>query len=213
MRKKIEAQMCIDAIDIYGLSEVMGPGVASECIETKDGPVIWEDHFYPEIINPHTGQVLPEGSQGELVLATLTKEALPVIRYRARDLTSLLPPTARSMRRMARITGRSDDMLIIRGVNLFPSQIEELMLKQQGIAPHYLLEVTRDAHLDALSVQVECTAGIAGDSSVRNRLTIELQRDIKDVIGISARVIVCPPGTLERSPGKATRVVDRRNLS
>jgi len=213
MRKEIETRMGIDAIDIYGLSEVMGPGVASECIETKDGPVIWEDHFYPEIINPHTGQVLPEGSQGELVLTTLTKEALPVIRYRTRDLTSVLPPTARSLRSMAKITGRSDDMLIIRGVNLFPSQIKELMLKQQGLAPHYLLEVTRDAHLDALSVQVECTEVVAGDSSVRNRLTIELQRDIKDVVGISARVIVCPPGTLERSPGKAKRVVDKRNLS
>jgi phenylacetate-CoA ligase len=213
MRRKIETQMGIDAVDIYGLSEVMGPGVASECIETKDGPVIWEDHFYPEVVNPHTDQVLPEGSQGELVLTTLTKEALPVIRYRTRDLTSLLPPSARSMRRMARITGRCDDMLIIRGVNLFPSQIEELMLKQQGLAPHYLLEVTRDAHLDALSVQVECTEGVAGDSSVRNRMTIELQRDIKDVIGISARVIVCAPGALERSPGKAKRVVDKRNLS
>ncbi|HEY6924716.1 MAG TPA: phenylacetate--CoA ligase PaaK [Steroidobacteraceae bacterium] len=212
MRKEIETRMGIEAIDIYGLSEVMGPGVASECIETKDGPVLWEDHFYPEIINPHTGQVLPEGSQGELVLTTLTKEALPVIRYRTRDLTSLLPPTARSMRRIAKITGRSDDMLIVRGVNLFPSQVEELMLKQQGLAPHYLLEVTRDGHLDALSVQVECTEGVAGDSSVRNRLTIELQRDIKDVIGISVRVIVCPPGTLERSPGKAKRVVDKRNL-
>jgi len=212
MRKEIETRMGIDAVDIYGLSEVMGPGVASECIETKDGPVVWEDHFYPEIINPHTGQVLPDGSQGELVFTSLTKEALPVIRYRTRDLTSLLPPTARSMRRMAKITGRSDDMLVIRGVNVFPSQIEELMLKQQGLAPHYLLEVTRDAHLDALSVQVECTEGVAGDSSVRNRLTIELQRDIKDVVGISARVIVCPPGTLERSPGKAKRVVDKRNL-
>ena len=213
MRKEIETRMGIDAVDIYGLSEVMGPGVASECIETKDGPVIWEDHFYPEIINPHTGQVLPEGSQGELVFTTLTKEALPVIRYRTRDLTSLLPPTARSMRRMAKITGRSDDMLIIRGVNVFPSQVEELMLKQRGLAPHYLLEVTRDGHLDALSVQVECTEDVAGDSSVRNRLTIELQRDIKGIIGISARVIVCPPGTLERSPGKAKRVVDKRNLS
>ncbi len=211
MRKEIETRMGIDAVDIYGLSEVMGPGVASECIETKDGPVIWEDHFYPEIINPHTGQVLPAGSQGELVFTTLTKEALPVIRYRTRDLTSLLPPTARSMRRMAKITGRTDDMLIIRGVNVFPSQIEELMLKQPGLAPHYLLEVTRDAHLDALSVHVECTEVVAGDSSIRNRLTIELQRDIKAVIGISARVIVSPPGTLERSPGKAKRVVDKRN--
>src|SRR6185437_1680454 len=150
MRQAIEKRMGIAAVDIYGLSEVMGPGVASECVETKDGPTIWEDHFYPEIINPHTGQMLPDGSHGELVFTTLTKEALPVIRYRTRDLTSLLPPTARSMRRMAKITGRSDDMLIIRGVNVFPSQIEELMLKQQGLAPHYLLEVTRDAHLDAL---------------------------------------------------------------
>jgi phenylacetate-CoA ligase len=212
MRNEIQTRMGIDAVDIYGLSEVMGPGVASECIETKDGPVIWEDHFYPEIIHPHTGQVLPEGTHGELVFTTLTKEALPVIRYRTRDLTSLLPPTARSMRRMAKITGRSDDMLIIRGVNVFPSQIEELMLRQVGLAPHYLLEITRDGHLDALSVQVECTVGVAGDGGLRNRLTIELQRDIKDVIGISARVQVCPPGTLERSTGKAQRVVDKRNL-
>jgi phenylacetate-CoA ligase len=189
----------------------MGPGVASECVETKDGPVIWEDHFYPEIVDPRTGQVLAEGSHGELVFTSLTKEALPVIRYRTRDLTRLLPPTARSMRRMAKITGRSDDMLIIRGVNVFPSQIEELLLKQQGLAPHYLLEVTRDAHLDALSVQVECTEGIAGDSGLRNRLTIELQRDIKDTIGISARVIVSAPGAIERSAGKAKRVIDKRN--
>jgi phenylacetate-CoA ligase len=213
MRQEIEHGFAMDAVDIYGLSEVMGPGVASECVETKDGPVIWEDHFYPEIIHPHTGQVLPDGTHGELVFTTLTKEALPVIRYRTRDLTSLLPPTARSMRRMAKITGRSDDMLIIRGVNVFPSQIEELMLKQKGLAPHYLLEVSRDGHLDALSVQVECAEGIAGDSGLRDRLTIELQRDIKDVIGITARVIVCGPGTLERSAGKARRVVDKRNPS
>jgi phenylacetate-CoA ligase len=213
MRQEIQTRMGIDAVDIYGLSEVMGPGVASECLETKDGPVVWEDHFYPEIINPHTGQVLPDGSQGELVLTTLTKEALPVIRYRTRDLTSLQPPTARSMRRMAKITGRSDDMLIIRGVNVFPSQIEELILKQRGLAPHYLLEVTRDAHLDVLSVHVECTADAAGDSGVRDRLVIDLQRDIKEVVGISARVVVCTPGTLERSAGKAKRVVDKRNLS
>jgi phenylacetate-CoA ligase len=211
MRTQIETRMGIDAVDIYGLSEVMGPGVASECVETKDGPVIWEDHFYPEIVDPRTGQVLPQGSQGELVLTSLTKEALPVIRYRTRDLTRLLPPTARSMRRMAKITGRSDDMLIIRGVNVFPSQIEELLLKQQGLAPHYLLEVTREAHLDALSVEVECTEGIAGDSALRNQLTIELQRDIKDTIGISARVIVSAPGAIERSAGKAKRVVDKRN--
>jgi len=213
MRQEIQTRMGIDAVDIYGLSEVMGPGVASECIETKDGPVIWEDHFYPEVINPHTGQVLPDGTQGELVFTTLTKEALPVVRYRTRDLTSLLPPSARSMRRMARITGRSDDMLIIRGVNVFPSQIEELMLKRGGLAPHYLLEVTRDGHLDSLSVQVECTDGAAGDSGLRDRLTIELQRDIKDVVGISARVVVQKPGTLERSAGKARRVVDKRNLT
>ena len=213
MRQEIQARMGIDAVDIYGLSEVMGPGVASECIETKDGPVIWEDHFYPEVIHPHTGQVVPDGTQGELVFTTLTKEALPVIRYRTRDLTSLAPPTARSMRRMAKITGRSDDMLIIRGVNVFPSQIEELMLKREGLAPLYLLEVSRDGHLDSLSVQVECTEGIAGDGSMRDRITIELQRDIKDVIGISARVVVQKPGTLERSAGKARRVVDKRNLT
>ena len=213
MRQEIQTRMGIDAVDIYGLSEVMGPGVASECIETKDGPVIWEDHFYPEVINPHTGQVLPDGTQGELVFTTLTKEALPVVRYRTRDLTSLLPPSARSMRRMAKITGRSDDMLIIRGVNVFPSQIEELMLKRGGLAPHYLLEVTRDGHLDSLSVQVECTDGAAGDSGLRDRLTIELQRDIKDVVGITARVVVQKPGTLERSAGKARRVVDKRNLT
>ena len=213
MRQEIQALMGIDAVDIYGLSEVMGPGVASECVETKDGPVIWEDHFYPEVINPHTGQVLPDGTQGELVFTTLTKEALPVIRYRTRDLTTLLPPTARAMRRMAKITGRSDDMLIIRGVNVFPSQIEELMLKRAGLAPHYLLEVTRDGHLDSLSVQVECTEGIAADNNLRDRITIELQRDIKDVVGITARVVVQRPGTLERSAGKARRVVDKRNLT
>jgi phenylacetate-CoA ligase len=213
MRAEIQTLMGIDAVDIYGLSEVMGPGVASECVETKDGPVIWEDHFYPEVINPHTGQVLPDGTQGELVFTTLTKEALPVIRYRTRDLTSLLPPTARAMRRMAKITGRSDDMLIIRGVNVFPSQLEELMLKRPGLAPHYLLEVTRDGHLDSLSVQVECTEGAAADSGRRDRLTIELQRDIKDVVGITARVVVQRPGTLERSTGKAKRVVDKRNLT
>ena len=213
MRQEIQTLMGIDAVDIYGLSEVMGPGVASECVETKDGPVIWEDHFYPEVINPHTGQVLPDGTQGELVFTTLTKEALPVIRYRTRDLTTLLPPTARAMRRMAKITGRSDDMLIIRGVNVFPSQIEELMLKRAGLAPHYLLEVTRDGHLDSLSVQVECTEGIAADNNLRDRITIELQRDIKDVVGITARVVVQRPGTLERSAGKAKRVVDKRNLT
>jgi phenylacetate-CoA ligase len=211
MRTQIETRMGIDAVDIYGLSEVMGPGVASECVETKDGPVIWEDHFYPEIVDPSTGQVLADGAHGELVFTSLTKEALPVIRYRTRDLTRLLPPTARSMRRMAKITGRSDDMLIIRGVNVFPSQIEELLLKQQGLAPHYLLEVTRDAHLDVLSVQVECTEGIAADGALRDRLMLALQHDIKDTVGVSARVIVSAPGAIERSAGKAKRVVDKRN--
>src|SRR3954452_2590440 len=147
----------MDAVDIYGLSEVMGPGVASECVETKDGPCIWEDHFYPEVIDPNTGEPLPDGTEGELVFTSLTKEALPVIRYRTRDLTRLLPPTARSMRRMARITGRSDDMLIIRGVNVFPSQIEELILRMPQLAPNYLLVLDKDSHLDCLTVQVELT--------------------------------------------------------
>ena len=210
MRTQIQNRMGIDAVDIYGLSEVMGPGVASECVETKDGPVIWEDHFYPEIVDPRTGQVLAEGSHGELVFTSLTKEALPVIRYRTRDLTRLLPPTARSMRRMAKITGRSDDMLIIRGVNVFPSQIEELLLKHAGLTPHYQLEVTRDGHLDAISVRVECIAAVAADGESRNLLTIKLQDDIKDTVGISARVIVSDPGSIERSAGKAKRVIDKR---
>jgi phenylacetate-CoA ligase len=210
MRNEIQTRMGIDAVDIYGLSEVMGPGVASECIETKDGPVIWEDHFYPEIIDPKTGQVLPEGSHGELVFTTLTKEALPVIRYRTRDLTSLLSPTARSMRRIARITGRSDDMLIIRGVNVFPSQIEDLLLRHPGLTPHYQLEVTRNGHLDAISVQVECTEAVAADLDSRKLLMARLEKDIKDVIGISARVIVADPSSIERSAGKAKRVIDRR---
>ena len=210
LRAQIESRAGLQALDIYGLSEVMGPGVASECIETKDGPVIWEDHFYPEIVDPATGEVLPEGAQGELVLTSLTKEALPVIRYRTRDLTSLLPPTARSMRRMARITGRCDDMLIIRGVNMFPSQIEELLLKLPGLAPHYQLELTREAHLDQLAVKVECVETIAGDGSLRSRLQHELQGSIKATIGISTQVVVCDPGSIERSVGKARRVIDRR---
>ena len=210
LRAQIESRAGLQALDIYGLSEVMGPGVASECIETKDGPVIWEDHFYPEIVDPATGEVLPEGAQGELVLTSLTKEALPVIRYRTRDLTSLLPPTARSMRRMARITGRCDDMLIIRGVNMFPSQIEELVLKLPGLASHYQLELTREAHLDQLAVKVECLETIAGDGSLRSRLQHDLQGSIKATIGISTQVVVCDPGSIERSVGKARRVIDRR---
>jgi len=213
MRAAIEAKLDIDAIDIYGLSEVMGPGVASECIETKDGPVIWEDHFYPEIINPHTGQVLPEGSQGELVLTTLTKEALPVIRYRTRDLTSLLPPTARSMRRMAKITGRSDDMLIIRGVNVFPTQIEELILKMPKLAPQYQLVVTRDGHLDKLEViaelRIDLTSAIS--ASETDGLARELEHRIKTHVGVSTRVRLVAAAGIERTlTGKARSVVDQR---
>ncbi len=210
LRAQIESRAGLQALDIYGLSEVMGPGVASECIESKDGPVIWEDHFYPEIVDPATGAVLPGGAPGELVLTSLTKEALPVIRYRTHDLTSLLPPTARSMRRLARITGRSDDMLIIRGVNVFPSQIEELLLKLPGVAPHYQLELTREAHLDQLAVKVECLESIAADGPARSRLQCDLQGSIKAMIGISTQVVVCDPGSIERSAGKARRVIDKR---
>jgi phenylacetate-CoA ligase len=210
LRAEIETRVGLDALDIYGLSEVMGPGVASECIETKDGPVIWEDHFYPEIIDPVSGAVLPDGAQGELVFTTLTKEALPLIRYRTRDLTALLPPSARSMRRMARISGRSDDMLIIRGVNLFPSQIEELLLKVAGLAPHYQLEITREGHLDQVTVAVECVPELAADAAARKRAQHELQSGIKSSVGISTRVSVGDPGSIERSLGKARRVIDRR---
>jgi phenylacetate-CoA ligase len=210
MRVEIEQRMGLDAVDIYGLSEVMGPGVASECVETKDGPVIWEDHFYPEVIDARSGHVLQDGVEGELVFTSLTKEALPIIRYRTRDLTRLLPPTARSMRRMARITGRSDDMLIIRGVNVFPSQIEELLLALRGLTPHYVLEVTRESHLDSLTVKVECGADLGGDTHARTRLGQELQFNIKERIGVTAHIAVVDPGSLERSLGKAKRVIDKR---
>jgi phenylacetate-CoA ligase len=210
MRRQLEARLGLDALDIYGLSEVMGPGVASECIESKDGAVIWEDHFYPEILDPTTGESLPDGEVGELVITTLTKEALPVIRYRTRDLTALLPPTARTMRRMARISGRSDDMLIVRGVNVFPSQIEEQLLRIAGLAPHYQLEVTRETQLDQLAVSVECQHEVAADALTRARLARELESHIKALIGISARVVVCDPGSMERSTGKARRVIDHR---
>ena len=208
MRREIEERLEIDAVDIYGLSEVGGPGVANECIESKDGPVIWEDHFYPEIINPDTGEVLPDGEYGELVFTTLTKEALPMIRYRTRDLTRLLPPTSRSMRRMDKITGRSDDMLIIRGVNVFPSQIEEIVLKIRGLSPHYQLTVDRDGNMDSLSVCVECRESL--DASGVTTLSQELQKQIKSLIGINAAVDVVAPGGVERSEGKAKRVVDKR---
>ncbi len=210
LRAEIEQRIGADALDIYGLSEVMGPGVASECVETKDGPVIWEDHFYPEIIDPVTGAVLPDGAQGELVFTTLSKEALPLVRYRTRDLTALLPPSARSMRRMARITGRSDDMLIIRGVNLFPTQIEELLLQIDGLAPHYQLEVTRAGQLDEVVVHVECVDQRCNDEQVRVQLQQVLQQNIKACIGVSTRVSVREPGSIERSAGKARRVIDRR---
>ena len=208
LRAELEQRAGLDALDIYGLSEVMGPGVACECLETKDGPVIWEDHFYPEIIDPASGAVLPEGERGELTFTSLTKEALPMIRYRTRDLTALLPPTARAMRRMARISARSDDMLIVRGVNVFPSQIEELVLKLPGLAPHYQLELSRAAHLDQLTVLVECleTAGV----EARARLAHELRLSIKAMIGISTEVRVGEAGSVERSTGKARRVIDRR---
>jgi len=210
MRVDIEQRVDLDAVDLYGLSEVMGPGVACECVEAKDGAVIWEDHFLPEIVDPETGAVLPDGDLGELVFTSLTKEALPVIRYRTRDRTRLLPPTARSMRRMARITGRTDDMLIIRGVNVFPSQIEELIVGRPHLAPHYVLEVKREGALDQLEVIVELDAQAANVAAVRDEASRDLQRRIKSYIGVSAEVSVCNPGTIERSTGKAKRVFDRR---
>ena len=211
MRREIEATFGIDAIDIYGLSEVIGPGVANECAETKDGPVIWEDHFYPEIIDPLTGEVLPEGNQGELVFTSLTKEAMPIIRYRTRDLTRLLPPTARSMRRIDRITGRSDDMLIIRGVNVFPSQIEELILKQPKLSPHYVIELSRDGHLDAIKVNVEIKPEFEFASGPEKEFVAhDLQHHIKSYIGVSAKIEVVEVGGIERSVGKAKRVIDKR---
>jgi len=211
MREEIERRLHIEAIDLYGLSEVMGPGVACECIESKDGPVIWEDHFYPEIVDPETGMPLPDGELGELVFTSLTKEALPIIRYRTRDLTRLLPPTSRSMRRMGKITGRSDDMLIIRGVNVFPSQIEEVILKRAGLSAHYLLEVTREGPLDDLAVLVELKPSHTNASkSERRQLELELQHHIKSYIGVTTEVRVVDPGSVERSVGKAKRVVDKR---
>jgi phenylacetate-CoA ligase len=207
MRVEIENRFALDAVDIYGLSEIMGPGVASECVETKDGPVIWEDHFYPEIVDPHTQRVLGDGEEGELVFTSLTKEAMPVIRYRTRDLTRLLPPTARSMRRMAKITGRSDDMLIIRGVNVFPSQIEELVLRTTGLAPLYQLECTKEGALDGLTVHVECLEEAFASEQDRTRAARELARHVKSYIGINVDVKVHDPGAIERSAGKAKRLV------
>ena len=210
MRGELQSRLGIAAMDLYGLSEIIGPGVAAECVESRDGPVVWEDHFYPEIIDPDTGAVLPEGSPGELVFTSLTKEALPIVRYRTRDLTRLLPPTARSFRRMGKITGRSDDMLIIRGVNVFPSQIEEQILKVQRLSPHYLLEVSRRGHMDELDVRVETKADTLSADD-REAAARELQHHIKSLIGINTRIHVQNVGTVERSQGKAKRVVDLRS--
>ena len=210
MRGEIELRAGLDAVDIYGLSEVMGPGVSSECIESKDGPVVWEDHFYPEVIDPITGEVLPDGSEGELVFTSLTKEALPVIRYRTRDLTRLLAPTSRAMRRMDKITGRSDDMLIIRGVNVFPTQIEELILKMPALAPHYQLTVSRDGHLDKLAVTGELRDLSQSQAAVA-ALARELEHNIKTFVGVTVSVTLAAPEGIERTlTGKAKRVIDQR---
>ena len=213
MRAEIERKLGIDAIDIYGLTEVMGPGVACECIETKDGPVIWEDHFYPEIIDPETGEVLPDGELGELVFTSLTKEAFPVIRYRTRDLTRLLPPTARSFRRIGKITGRSDDMLIIRGVNVFPTQIEEQILRDKRLAGTYQILVTRDGHMDNVEVRCEVQRELSGKlpPSEIQAISKELQHHIKTIIGISTRITVMEHDSIPRTlTGKAKRVLDER---
>ena len=213
MRAEIEKKLGIDAIDIYGLTEVMGPGVACECIETKDGPVIWEDHFYPEIIDPDTGEVLPDGEQGELVFTSLTKEAFPVIRYRTRDLTSLLPPSARSFRRIGKITGRSDDMLIVRGVNVFPTQVEEQILRDPHLSGHYQIHLARDGHLDQVEIRCELQRGFSGrlNAAELQQISKELQHHIKAVIGISTQVVVLEADALPRTlTGKARRVFDTR---
>ena len=212
MQAELERRFGIAALDLYGLSEVIGPGVAAECIETRDGLTVWEDHFFPEIIDPQTGAVLPDGERGELVLTSLTKVGMPVIRYRTRDLTRLLPGTARTMRRMDRVTGRSDDMLIIRGVNVFPSQIEEIVMQQASLSPHYVLEVHRENHLDVLDVLVERRPEIPGplSTAARSGVEHEVERLIKGLIGVSTSVRVVEPGTLQRSQGKAVRVIDKR---
>jgi len=204
LRSEIETRLGLDATDIYGLSEVIGPGVAQECVETKDGPTIWEDHFYPEVIDPQTGDVVADGEQGELVFTSLTKQAFPVIRYRTRDITTLLPGTARTMRRMARVTGRSDDMLIIRGVNVYPSQIEAEILRIAGLSPHFLLEVTRDANMATLNVRVEPQPGATITDEVER-----LQAAIKSNVGVTSEVQVTAIGDLPRSQGKAQRVVNQ----
>ncbi|WP_327299225.1 MULTISPECIES: phenylacetate--CoA ligase PaaK [unclassified Streptomyces] len=209
MRREIEERFAIDAVDIYGLSEVMGPGVAQECVETKDGLTIWEDHFFPEVVDPVTGEVLPDGEQGELVFTSLTKEAMPVIRYRTRDLTRLLPGTAREFRRMERISGRSDDLVIVRGVNLFPTQVEEIVLRTPGLAPHFQLRLTREGRMDALTVRAEARPDTSPE--VRDAAARSVAARIKDSIGISVCMEVVDPETLERSVGKFKRIVDLRS--
>ncbi|MFD7863192.1 phenylacetate--CoA ligase PaaK [Streptomyces sp. NPDC059783] len=209
MRREIEERFAIDAVDIYGLSEVMGPGVAQECVETKDGLHIWEDHFYPEVVDPFTGEVLPEGERGELVFTSLTKEAMPVIRYRTRDLTRLLPGTARVFRRMEKVTGRSDDLVILRGVNLFPTQIEEIVLRTPGVSPHFQLRLTRRGRLDVLTVRAEARAGTSAEQ--REAAAASVAAAVKDGIGVSVGVEILDPETLERSVGKFRRIVDDRD--
>ena len=209
MRSEVEEAFDMHAVDIYGLSEIMGPGVANECVETKDGLHIWEDHFFPEIINPETGEVVEDGEMGELVFTTLTKEGLPMIRYRTRDLTRLLPGTARSMRRMEKITGRSDDMIILRGVNVFPTQIEEQVMATGGLAPHFQIELYKAGRMDAMRVFVEADPKAADEAS-KSAAARMLTKHIKDVVGVSAEVIVGEPGDVARSQGKAQRVVDNR---
>ena len=208
MRAEIERRLGIDAVDIYGLSEVMGPGVACEFIETKDGPTVWEDHFYPEIVDPETGAPVPDGEPGELVFTSLTKEAMPVVRYRTRDLTKLMAGTRTVMRRMAKITGRSDDMLIVRGVNLFPSQVEEQILRDPALSGHYVIELSRTGALDDLLVRVEAREALPADAASRSRS--ELARRLKGMCGLSADVEIAAPGGVERSMGKARRVIDKR---
>jgi len=208
MRREVEQRAGMHAVDIYGLSEVIGPGVACECVETKDGLHVWEDHFYPEIIDPETGRVLPDGEYGELVFTSLTKEAMPIVRYRTRDLTRLLPGTARTMRRIEKITGRSDDMLIVRGVNVFPSQVEELLLRVDGLSPHYQLVLSQPRRLVEMTVRVESRPGVT--ASQRSTLSERLCALAKDAIGVTVSCDVVEPGSMQRSEGKAKRVLDLR---
>ena len=213
MRKDIEQAFDMHAVDIYGLSEIIGPGVANECVETKDGLHVWEDHFYPEVIDPETGAPVADGELGELVFTSLTKEAFPIIRYRTRDLTRLLPGTARSMRRMEKVTGRSDDMMIIRGVNVFPTQIEEQLLKVPALAPHYQIEITRDGRMDVMTLKVEAAGAHTTGDEARKAAAATLASLVKNVVGVSSQVVVGAPNTVERSQGKARRVIDLRPKS